>query len=253
MSKIAVVTGGNSGIGRHLVEALSGAGYAVAFSWLHQPELTQSLVEGIEAKGGRILGLECDVGDEAAVIAFYKAVHDWAGTAPDLLVNNAGIQTWGPLLDVRVEDWDAVLRVNLKGTFLNTREAARHMVEAGKGGAIVNIGSGCNKLAFGNLVAYTASKGGIEQFTKVSAVELGPKNIRVNCVAPGAILNERTAQETGDYAGSWSAITPLGRVGTPQDLSGPVLFFASDAARFVTGQTLWVDGGVFTQANFPRY
>jgi len=180
-------------------------------------------------------------------------VQEWAGTAPHLLVNNAGVQTWGPLLETTSDDWDLVLRTNVKGTFLNTREAAKKMIEAGIAGAIVNIGSGCNKLAFANLVAYTASKGGIVQFTKVSAVELGRYGIRVNCVAPGAILNERTAAETGDYAGSWGAITPLGRVGTVEDIAGPVLFFASDAAGFVTGQTLWVDGGVFTQANFPRY
>jgi NAD(P)-dependent dehydrogenase (short-subunit alcohol dehydrogenase family) len=101
-------------------------------------------------------------------------------------------------------------------------------------------------------VDYTASKGGIEQFTKVSAAELGPHGIRVNCVAPGAIETDRTNDEDEDYADQWAELTPLRRVGTPADLVGPILFLASDAAAFVTGQTLWVDGGVFSQAVWPK-
>jgi 3-oxoacyl-[acyl-carrier protein] reductase len=144
-----------------------------------------------------------------------------------------------------------VIRTNLKGCFLNTQAAGRLMKASGRGGAIVNLGSGCNKLAFPRLVDYTASKGGIEQLTKAAAVELGPFGITVNCVAPGAIATERTAAEAPDYAAAWSPITPLRRVGTPADVAGVVLFFASAAAAFVTGQTLWVDGGVFTRASWP--
>jgi len=119
------------------------------------------------------------------------------------------------------------------------------------GGRIVNIGSGCNKLAFPKLVDYTASKGGIEMFTKVAAVELGPYRITVNCVAPGAIEIERTRQEAGDYAGTWARLTPLGRVGYPADVARAVVFLASDAADFITGQTLWVDGGLFSKPAWP--
>lgn len=251
MSGFAVVTGGSTGIGRHLVSAFAEAGYTVAFSYLGDEDTAETLMEEIELSGGQALGVACDVGVGSDVDAFFDEVCSWYGDAPDVLVNNAGIQTWGPLLELSEDDWDDVIRTNMKGCFLNTQAAARRMVEVGKGGAIINIGSGCNKLAFPSLVSYTASKGGIEQFTKVSAVELGPNGIRVNCVAPGAILNERTMQEQPDYADTWSRITPLRRVGSPEDISGPVLFLASDAARFVTGQTLWVDGGVFSQANWP--
>jgi 3-oxoacyl-[acyl-carrier protein] reductase len=125
------------------------------------------------------------------------------------------------------------------------------MKASGRGGSIVNLGSGCNKLAFPRLVDYTASKGGIEQFTKVAAVELGPFGITVNCVAPGAVVTERTVHEVPNYESSWSALTPLGRVGTPADISGVIAFFASPAAAFITGQTLWVDGGLFTRASWP--
>ena len=183
---------------------------------------------------------------------FYASVAKGFGRSPDLLVNNAGIQTWSTLLDLKVSDWDNVIRTNLRGCFLNTQIAARLMVADEVKGTIINLGSGCNKLAFPNLVDYTASKGGIEQFTKVSAAELGPHGIRVNCVAPGAIETDRTNDEDEDYADQWAELTPLRRVGTPADLVGPILFLASDAAAFVTGQTLWVDGGVFSQAVWPK-
>ena len=143
------------------------------------------------------------------------------------------------------------MHTNLRGTFLNTREAGRAMKAAGQGGAVITLGSGCNKQAFPRLVDYTAAKGGIEQFTKVAAVELGPYGIRVNCLAPGAVATARTALEAPDYAATWAPVTPLRRVGTPADLVGPLLFLVSDAAAFLTGQTLWVDGGAFSQANWP--
>jgi NAD(P)-dependent dehydrogenase (short-subunit alcohol dehydrogenase family) len=248
---LALVTAGDSAIGRPLVLALAGAGYAVGFSHLGAPDAAARLEEEVADAGGRARAWEADAGDEAQVAAFHGGAADWAGGAPRVLVNNAGIQTWAPLLELPVERWDAVMRTNLRGCFLNTQTAARAMVAAGQGGAIINIGSGCNKHAFPRLVDYTASKGGIEQFTKVSAVELGPYGIRVNCIAPGAIATERTAAEAGDYTATWARVTPLRRVGVPQDLCGPLLFLISDAAAFVTGQTLWVDGGAFTQANWP--
>lgn len=247
---LAIVTGGSTGIGHHLVGALTAAGYAVAFSYRAGFEGNDAGFTETDACPTKPLALRCDVGVKAEVDAFFDRVCDWHGAAPSLLVNNAGIQTWSPLLDLAEERWDDVIRTNLKGCFLNTQAAARRMKDAG-GGAIVNLGSGCNKVAFPNLVDYTASKGGIEQFTKSAAVELGQFGIRVNCVAPGAIATARTFEEAPDYEGSWAPITPLGRVGRPDDVADVVLFFASDAARFVTGQTLWVDGGVFTRAAWP--
>lgn len=247
----AIVTAGPSAIGRALVMGLAQAGYDLAFTHLGAAEPADDLVARVEALGRRARAWESDVGEAAAVTAFHAEAAAWAGEAPDVLVNNAGIQTWAGLLDLRAEDWDRVMRTNLRGCFLNTQAAGRAMVAAGKGGSIVNLGSGCNKLAFPKLVDYTASKGGIEQFTKSAAVELGPHGIRVNCVAPGAIATERTAAEAGDYSATWARVTPLRRVGLPQDIAGPVVFLCSDAASFITGQTIWVDGGVFSQAQWP--
>ncbi len=248
---LALVTAGPSAIGRSLVIALADAGHDVAFTHLGQPEAAAALVAAVQALGRNALALESDAGDPASVARFHALAADWAGEVPQVLVNNAGIQTWSRLVDLPVADWDRVMATNLRGTFLNTQAAARAMMAAGVGGSIVNMGSGCNKLAFPRLVDYTASKGGIEQFTKVAAVELGPAGIRVNCIAPGAIATERTASEAGDYAGTWAKVTPLRRVGTPEDLTGPLLFLVSQAAAFVTGQTIWVDGGVFSQATWP--
>ena len=177
MTKSAVVTGGNDGLGREMVLALARLGWDVAFNYLTGTDKAESLVAEVETIGRRALGLRSDVGIKADVDGFYEAVSDWGGT-PDVLVNNAGVQTWSSLLDLAEEDWDRVIRTNLKGCFLNTQAAARRMVAAGTGGAIVNLGSGCNRLAFPRLVDYTASKGGIEQFTKAAALELGPHGIR---------------------------------------------------------------------------
>lgn len=247
---LAVVTAGVSAIGRDLVLGLVQAGHDVAFTHIGAGDAAADLVAMVERRGRRARAWEADAGDEEAVGAFWAEAIAWGG-APDVLINNAGIQTWASLLDLRVDQWDAVMRTNLRGCFLNTQAAARAMIAGGKGGSIVNLGSGCNKLAFPRLVDYTASKGGIEQFTKAAAVELGPFGIRVNCVAPGAIATERTAAEAGDYAGTWARVTPLRRVGRPEDIVGPVVFLCGPAAGFVTGQTIWVDGGVFSQATWP--
>lgn len=236
------------GIGSQVVHTLAGAGYAVAFNYLASHEQARATAHALEEKGQRVWFAECDVGSKEAVDRFVEDVCAWHGKAPQVLVNNAGIQTWSPLLELAESDWDRVIRTNLKGCFLMTQAVGASMKVSGCGGSIVNLGSGCNKLGFPGLVDYTASKGGIEQLTKVSAVELGPFGIRVNCVAPGSIISDRTLVEDPDYARKWSPLTPLGRVGTPEDVADVVLFFASDAARFVTGQTLWVDGGLFSRA-----
>ena len=125
------------------------------------------------------------------------------------------------------------------------------LMTQGDGGSIINIGSGANKRPFPNLIDYGASKGGIERLTQVAAVELGPEGIRVNCVAPGAIEIERTKLESDDYAGTWGPITPVRRIGVPKDVGDAVVFLASEAASFITGQTIYVDGGLFTQAPWP--
>jgi NAD(P)-dependent dehydrogenase (short-subunit alcohol dehydrogenase family) len=245
----ALVTGAGRGIGKGIALELARNGCDVAVNCHLDPAEGAGTVAEIEALGRRAFAVAADVGRSADVDRMFAEV---LGRFPrlNILVNNAGIQTWKPLLELEEAEWDRVMDTNLKGCFLCTQRAARHMKDAG-GGSIVNIGSGCNKLAFPKLVDYTASKGGIEMFTKVSAVELGAYGIRVNCVAPGAIEIERTKLEAGDYAGTWAPVTPLGRVGNPADVGRVVAFLAGDGGGFVTGQTIWVDGGLFCKPHWP--
>jgi 3-oxoacyl-[acyl-carrier protein] reductase len=242
----ALVTGSDRGIGKGIALALARAGCRVAVNYFDSPELARDTVAEIERLGSSAIMVQGDVSKAPSVQRMFAETVDRFGRL-DIHVNNAGVQTWKPLLDVTEEEWDFVIDTNLKGCFLCTQAAGRHMRDHG-GGSIINIGSGCNKIAFPDLVAYTASKGGIEMFTKVSAVELGPYKIRVNCVAPGAVEVERTRLEDPDYAGTWGRITPLGRVGQPDDIGRVVTFLAGPESEFVTGQTIWVDGGMYARA-----
>lgn len=248
MSRIALVTGASKGVGRGIALGLAEDGWDVAVNYHGDEAGARETAQAVQERGRRAWILKADVGFSDQVDAMFQQLVAQAGGL-DLLVNNAGVQTWSPLLQLKEEDWDRVLRTNLKGAFLCTQRAARLML--GKGGCIINIGSGCNKIAFPNLVDYTASKGGLDNFTMVAALELAPYRIRVNCVAPGAVEIERTRLETPDYAGTWAALTPLRRVGYPKDVADAVVFLASDRASYITGQTLYVDGGLFVQPPWP--
>ncbi len=251
MANIAVVTGGDQGLGRTTALALARTGWDIAFSYISDEAPVRSLEEAVRQVGRNVFSARADAGIKADVERFYQGVEQHFGRCATLLINNAGVQTWSSLLDLEESDWDRVIRTNLKGCFLNTQVAAQRMIAASRRGTIINIGSACNKVPFPNLVDYTASKGGIEQFTKVSAVELGPYGINVNCVAPGPIETDRTRAEAPNYAQTWSRVTPMRRVGTPDDVAHAVLFFADERSDFVSGQTLYVDGGAFTVANWP--
>src|SRR5262249_29303712 len=243
--RAAVVTGADSGIGRGIARALAREGCRVAVNHVGGPERADETVRELKALGVDAVAVKADVRRADDVSAMVEAAVARFGRI-DLFVNNAGVQTWKDFMDVTEDEWDLVIDTNLKGCFLCTQAAARQMTASG-GGSIVNIGSGSNLVPFPNLVAYTASKGGIQMLTKVAALALGSHGIRVNCVAPGAILTERTKDELPDYAGRFAAITPLGRVGMPEDVADAVIFLASDASRFITGQTIGVDGGLFNQ------
>lgn len=247
--KTALVTGASKGVGKGIALELARQGCAVAVNYNSDPAGAAATVAEVQALGGTAFAVQADVGSGAAVARMFGEILTRLKRL-DILVNNAGTQVWKSLLETDEAEWDRVLATNLKGSFLCTQHAARHMREGG-GGRIVNIGSGCNKTPFPMLSSYTASKGGIEMFTKAAAIELGRYGITVNCVAPGAIEIERTQREAGDYATTWAAATPLGRVGLPCDVARAVAFLAGESAQFITGQTLWVDGGLFTRPNWP--
>jgi NAD(P)-dependent dehydrogenase (short-subunit alcohol dehydrogenase family) len=246
----ALVTGASKGIGRGIALALARAGADVAVNYNSDRAGADDVVKEIQAMGRTALAVQANVGRSADINRMFEEVLPRFSPLT-ILVNNAGVQTWKPLLDLTEDEWDHVLDTNLKGCFLCTQQAGRQMRDHGLGGSIINIGSGCNKLAFPNLVNYTTSKGGMEMFTKSAAIELGKYKVRVNCAAPGAIEVERTKHEGGDYAALWSKAAPMGRIGTPEDVGEFVVFLASPAAEFISGQTLWIDGGVFSKPHWP--
>lgn len=247
--KVAFVTGASKGIGRGIALGLAEAGWDVAINYNRDEAGAEETATRINDLGRQSWILQGDIGYSDQVNEMFSRLTADAGRL-DLLVNNAGVQTWATLLELKEEDFDRTIRTNLKGCFLCTQQAARIMKDQGCG-CIINIGSGANQRAFPNLVDYNASKGGIENLTKVCAVELGPLGIRVNCVAPGAIEIERTKLEAPDYAGTWAPLTPMRRVGQVTDVAAVVVFLASDAAEFTTGQTIFVDGGLFTKPQWP--
>ena len=249
VDKIALVTGASKGIGRGIAEELARQGCHVAVNYHSDREGAEETASDVRNLGRRALPVGANVAVPAEVDAMFgKVVAEFSRI--DILVSNAGMQIWKPLLEIEEAEWDRVIDTNLKGSFLCIQRAGRLMKEQGNG-RIITIGSGSNKLPFPTLASYTASKGGLEMLTKVAAAELGPYGITVNCVAPGAIEIERTQRETDNYAETWGPLTPMRRIGRPSDVASAVAYLASDEAEFVTGQTLYVDGGLTNQGPWP--
>ncbi len=258
VNRRVIVTGAANGIGSAIARALAQAGWQVTIADIDADAAIKLAAEISGESSGSVsnrsiaTAAELDVSCESSVKSLFAAASE-PNTLPfTALVNNAGVQTWSPLTELSLADWNRTLSVNLTGCFLMTREFARSLAANRTGGDIVNIGSGCNRLAFPNLVDYTASKGGIEMFTKSAALELGPADIRVNCIAPGAIETQRTLDETGDYAASWAPLTPLKRIGRADDVAQSVRMLLEQPNGFITGQTLGVDGGLFSRAVWPE-
>lgn len=252
-TELAIVTGAHQGIGLAIARALSVSGRSVAIV---------DVKKGVDAdvfaqqfpEDADIAYFHVDITDERQTVQFFDDLVKQFGRPASILVNNAAVQYWAPLLELSVEQWRHTLDVNLTGSFLMTQSFARGFSrdDALEQGAIINLGSGCNHLAFPSLSSYTTSKGGIEMLTKSAALELGPLGIRVNCIAPGAIETERTNAETTGYAERWSPLTPQRRVGNVDDVADAVLALCEPGMRFVSGQTVGVDGGLFSRAVWPE-
>ncbi|MFQ6058080.1 MAG: SDR family NAD(P)-dependent oxidoreductase [Anaerolineae bacterium] len=241
--KVALVTGAGRGIGREIALALAQEGAHVAVNYAHSAEGAQATMEEAMALGVRAIAVQADVSRADQVKAMVQRVVDELGRL-DILVNNAAVFSSKPLFEVSEALWDEILAVNLKGAFLCAQAAARVMLEQGSG-VIVNIASGGGLEPYpGYKVSapYAASKAGVVMLTRVLARELAPQ-VRVNCVAPG-IIDSKAQPMPQAVREKFSALTPLGRVGEPADIASVVVFLASNESRFMTGQTLSVDGGL---------
>src|SRR5262245_13715024 len=240
--QVALVTGASSGLGVHFAEVLAQAGAAVALVARRADRLA-AVKDAIEKAGGRAMAVAADVTDRAAMARAFDTAEQAFGTVT-VLVNNAGMVTAARAVEVSEGDWRRVMDTNLDAVFFASQEAARRMLAAGKGGAIVNIASMLGLDVAKGVAPYAVSKAGVIQLTKAMAVELAFKGIRVNAIAPGWIVTEMNRDYLASERGA--AIKrdiPVGRFGEARDLDGALLLLASDAGRFITGQTIVVDGG----------
>lgn len=241
--KVAVVTGGASGIGRAIATALAIRGATIAIADIDQ-SLAMETSQALEAEDYVTGIFMCDVSDKSQVERLFNGVVNTYGHV-DILVNNAGKGHNSKAIDLTEEEWDTVLAVNLKGAFLCSQAAAIKMIERGKGGRIINITATAGENAIVGLSAYSASKAGLIQFTRTLAMELGPDGITVNAVGPGLTMHESPiwTPPSETYEKAFIQQTPMGRTGTPQDVAQAVSFLASEDASYITGQTIFVDGG----------
>ena len=256
----ALVTGAASGIGAGVAKALGAAGAAVVVNYVTGPEAAEAVVAGIRAAGGEAVAIRADVSREEDVRAMFREMLEHWGTI-DILVNNAGIQKDAPLTEMTLEQWNAVLGVNLTGMFLCAREAAREMIRRGvrpevsrAAGKIICISSVHEVIPWAGHANYAASKGGVKLFMQSLGQELAPHRIRVNSVAPGAIQTpiNHTAWETPEALGALLRLIPYGRIGQPEDIGRVVAWLASDDADYVHGQTIFVDGGMTLYPEFAH-
>lgn len=239
--KVALITGAARGIGRAIAEKMADEGADVALCDLNR-EWLEDVLKACGSKGGQAAGYAVDVSRAADVQKTVDAVRDDFGRI-DILVNNAGITRDGFLLRMSEQDWDAVLNVNLKGTFLFTKTVAKIMLKQ-RSGVIVNLASIIGLIGNAGQCNYAASKAGVIALTKSTAKELASRNIRANAVAPGFITTKMTESLPEDIRGKMLAAIPLERFGAPDDVAEAVLFLASDMAAYITGQVINVSGGM---------
>lgn len=236
--KYALVAGASSGIGTQYAKALASQGAAVAVA-ARRKERLEELKAEIEGMGGTCIAVACDVSDEDSVKACVAEVEKAFGRI-DILVNNAGINIINEFSEFSTEDWDKVVNINLRGQFIMSREVCKLMKKQNYG-KIINTAS----VGGASQIAYYASKGGVVNFTRALASELAPYHVTVNAIGPGVFDTEMTHDSLdGDFAKYLEGRVPLGRWGKDGELDGALIYFASDASSYCTGQTLYVDGGM---------
>jgi 3-oxoacyl-[acyl-carrier protein] reductase len=242
--KVAIVTGASKGIGAQIARTLGAAGAAVAVNYSSDAKGAQRVVGDIVAAGGKAVAIQASVDSEADVVRLFAETKSALGK-PDILVNNARVFSFSPLENAEVNEFHRQFGINVLGTILASREAAKAFGD--NGGSIVNVSSIVSTGAIPGSVVYSATKGAVDAVTRVLAAELGPRKIRVNTIAPGMVETEGTHAAGfigSDFEKDAVAGTPLGRIGKPDDIADVALFLASDAARWVTGERIEIGGGI---------
>lgn len=244
-NKVAIVTGGSGGLGQGICERLAKEGAKIAINYHSAKEDAETAKAKVETAGSEALIVKADLGKVSEIDSLVQSTIDHFGKV-DILVNNAGLELRADFWDVSEKDYDLVLDVNLKAVFFATQAVVKHFMATDSPGRIINVSSVHEELPFPHFTSYCASKGGVKMIARNLAVELGPIGITVNNVAPGAIatpINQRLLDNPEQLEKVTQNI-PLGRMGTPEDVAGMVAFLASDDAKYVTGSTFYVDGGL---------
>jgi len=241
--KIAVVTGGSRGIGRAICQRLAALGATVIVNYVSNPAAAEETVKSIQNAGGKAESIQFNVAVAGEIEAAFKNIIDAHGRV-DILVNNAGITRDGLLMKMKDEQWDEVLNTNLKGVFLCTKAVSRAMMKQ-RWGRIINITSVIGFAGNAGQANYAAAKAGIVGFTKSVAKELASRGITVNGVAPGYIVTDMTRDLSEEVTNTIKGEIPMGVLGEAKDIAGAVAYLASDDARYVTGQFIHVNGGMF--------
>ncbi len=258
IDQVALVTGASSGIGRAIAMAMGNAGAKVAVNYVSSEEAAYRVVHDIKLSGGKAMAVRADVSREDQVRAMYEEIVNEYETI-DILVNNAGVQKDSNFTDMTLEQWQRVIDINLTGAFLCAREAAREFIHRGvvperskAAGKIIFISSVHEVIPWAGHVNYAASKGGIMLLMKSIAQELAPQKIRVNSIGPGAIKTRinRAAWETPEAEADLLRLIPYGRVGDPDDIGKVAVWLASDESDYITGTTIFADGGMLLYPGF---
>jgi len=254
----ALVTGANSGIGMAVAIALAEEGANVVINYVSRPEDAENVVKKIEDDGGTAIAIKADVSNESEVQSMFKQMVEKFGTI-DILVNNAGIQRDSPLETMSLADWQMVINVNLTGQFLCSREAVKEFLKRGivaerscALGKIICMSSVHDIIPWSGHVNYASSKGGINMMMKSMAQELAPKKIRINSIGPGAIKTpiNQAAWDTPEMLQKLLTLIPYGRIGKPEDIGKVAVWLASDESDYLTGTTIYADGGMLLYPGF---
>jgi glucose 1-dehydrogenase len=243
--KVAVVTGGNSGIGKAVVLALAEAGANIVIDFVAHPEATEELERQVHALGDQAIGVDADVSKVADLELLVARTVEAFGHL-DVMVNNAGIETRTSVLDTTEEQYERVMDINLKSAFFGTQIAAKQMIAQGTGGRIINMTSVHEDWPMPGNAAYCLSKGGMRMLTRTAGVELGPQGVQVVGVGPGAVATPINTSTMADPAKmrTLDAAIPLGRMARPEEIASLVAFLAGDGATYLTATTVFADGGI---------